>query len=346
MSAVNFLVPRSPTWDKLCALYLLVRHYLLPNSRVWNLKDLVTAGHVCIFFEKDDMTDVPANVVDVDVRHKYNKDGFGSATERVVHLCDLELPGLERLVTIINSNNKTGYLARQQGGLPWLIREMNNIGTDEPSETRRLQVIYLLWPAVELYFTTCEDDEEEKWVTTMANPFSMSNIREMTIADQPHREKWLACLNKAIRRVQDLYLEAWEEAERIRSKAVVFPVSMRTDGGQLRICEGHFITTDKTRVPSMYFKRYPEVMLLVNRRSNGNVAIFCRGKQDFESLYRALVVLESEDQWYLQETQHSPCLLNGSTSRARARTNLSRPKLIELIQQHFVHNPRSQRDND
>lgn len=326
---VVFLVPRTLTWDKLCALYLQVRSHV-PDKTFWSFSDAMQAG-INICFDEEER---PTKFVDVDVVRDYKQTGHGSATERVVKDNLIDLPGTEHLVKLLNKNNNDGLMKSVPNSLMWLIREFFNVGAEDPSHGRRVKTIDAMWPAVEVYFAACSVDEER--VNEMSNPFTLESFKTLcriAQADTKDVALWTSCYEHMFTAAIKKRAEAKQRATEIVPE--VFNV-VQTDG---RSGIGHFIQSDNTRIASEYLKSHRDVAVLVVRRRSGNVAIFCGGSQSFDDLATELDRVDA-GRWYLETRNSSPQLLNGSGTRSVPPTVLSKATLITLIQTHYRHRPR------
>lgn len=332
---VTFLVPRTLTWDKLCALYLWVRHFF-PDRIFWSFSELIRLGLADIFFDGDG--ERPAGAIDVDVLRDYKKSGHGSATEKVAQEQGLmNVPGVRCLVQLLDKNNRTGNLKSGEKSLVALIREFFNVGTENPSRERRIKTIDFMWPAVEAYFEACADHMAD--VEGLKNPFTLATFQELCDlgnVESSRTQIFLERFQQMFESAGNLREGAKERAAEI--KAGEFDVPLYPGVGSVK---GHLIESDNTRIASEYFKAHEngEPAVLVVRRKGGNVAIFCRGVQNFSDLY---VELEAREpgRWYLETRNPSPMLLNGSTSRHAEPTKLRKDELVALIQKHYQHRTR------
>jgi len=335
--ATTFLVPQSLTWDKLCALFIHMwaADGAMPPAALLN--HLKVRGHRICF---QDEGDVPEDCVDVDVIEPYNRDQrIGSATEKAVDMYGLDdLPGASRLIELMNANNRTGYLKESDHSLVALIRELNKVGTAHPSIERRLHDVAMLWIAVRVYFLA--SDIEPESVARLSNPFTVKNMvllmGKIGVADQAIIA-FQAHLDNAFAKTDNATNKAQEKALSIQP-VCRFAVKVKDRLGQH--VAGHVIQTDDTRVPAQYMREHLEVCVLVNLRRSGNVAIMCRGEQDFTLLFEAL---EGRDpgRWYLFQKQgRSPMVLNGSTSRSAPPTQISLSELVTMIIAHHEHRSR------
>lgn len=340
--AVSFLIPRSPTWDKLCALYLEVRAHT-GEQVVWDVRPLTESGRIRIVFE--DEPDIPPDVVDVDVRQKYNRDGrYGSATQRTVQRHGIDLPGMAHLVEVLNDNNRSGKLKDQPMSLVKLIRDLNNVGARTPSIAERLKVVVWLWPAVQAFFSAAEIDEA--LVVHMPHPFTLPYVRDlMALAGWEPAGQWVGMIEGRFDRVERRQAAAAGDINHVMLSADSFEVPLYRSPAEQGV-EGpasavaHWIESDNTRLAAEYWQHPRAGVLLVVRRRTGHVAVFCRGQQDFTKLYDVLNRGEP-GRWYLQSREgRSPMLLNGSTSRAAQRTGIDKRILIDMIRENYCHRPR------
>lgn len=326
---VVFLVPRTLTWDKLCALYLQVLLHC-PNRRFGSFSEVMQAGVADICFDGENR---PEKFVDVDVIRDYKRSGHGSATERVAQEHGLlDLPGVSHLLQLLNKNNSNGFLKSFPESFVWLIREFFNVGAENPSRDRRIKVIDTMWPAVEMYFAACEVDEAA--VTAMKNPFTVESFEKLCDIAQVGEMQIVYWVS----RYQSMFASAKKQGVVAQQRALdIVPETFTVTGSVPGV--GHVIESDNTRVAGQYLRENPDVAILMVRRRNGNVAIFCTGRQNFNALHAELERLEPSV-WYLETRNPSPMLLNGSTSREAAPTKLSKKMLVELIQSNHRHTPR------
>lgn len=325
-----FLVPRSLTWDKLCALYLAVAVFV--RQRGWSFKELLGTSQFDIAFDGD--SDIPADAIDLDTRKSYKDYGVGSATEKVVTDHQLDWPGVGHLVRILGVNNATGNLRNDDGSLVLLIRELFNVGAEKPSRQTRLDVVNRMWPVVEAYFLAAQANENK--VSAMANPFTLANYEHLLtlagVAPSVIRTR-VADLERASETVADRQDASRSRAVNMPLDSFEVPILGTTSKGR-----GHYVVTDDTRYAALHFKQHGDSLVLIVRRRNGNAAIFCRGQQDFTVLHQALEEMEP-GLWFHENRGEgrSPMLLNGSTSRHAESTKLSKPELIRSVQQNHRH---------
>ncbi|MEX0649411.1 MAG: hypothetical protein WD200_00230 [Candidatus Andersenbacteria bacterium] len=332
----KFLVPRTLTWDKLTALFLAV--WQLTGRMPWKFSELLCEGIAELFFE--DEKKIPGDVVDIDVREKYHGRG-GSAAEIVAK--GFNAPGLDRALSLIGINNKTGCLKTDEQSFVALIRECYKVGGENPSLIKRIAVIDLLWPCLVIYFRAAAQNEAV--VKELHNPFTLPALRKMLelcpdIGGQS-KENLLAELENQFEVQQRAADRAAEKVTRIKP-AKVFKVEGQNGPG----VEGHVLKADDMAIPAAYFRQddTKQMGVLVMVRTSGNMAIFCRGQQNFGPLFAALVAEDAPDRWHLEKRPSSPQLLNGSGSRAAERTTLTLNRVVELIQEHHHH--QSQRRGD
>ena len=338
MRSVTVLVPRTLTWDKLVA--LLLKTWCLCGRLVESFEEAAREGIVVVFDGDTPREQLPADLEDIDVLQPYNRQkDVGSATEKVVRDHGLEeLPGVRYLVEILNKNNATGYLKNDEGSLVALIREMFNIGAAKPSQSSRLGVISLLWPAATAFLKASEVDPTA--VRATGNPFTVRNVRGMLRMAGWKEASITAYCDQLDRMFQKVAKKQEAAAQKAREKPVctfevpIFGTEQKGIGG--------FVETDDTRYAGEHFRSHQNTLVLVVRRSSGNVAIFCRGEQSFESLHAALDGKEP-GLWFLDSRPTSPMLLNGSTTRSAPATALKKPEIIRLIQEHHVHRTRRMR---
>ena len=332
MSKLYFRVPRTLTFDKVVALYLWL--YCKTDKRSWSLRETLKDTGSAIVFE-DEARPTDGEIVDVDVETNYKKQNVGSATEYVVEQYGLAevLPGVDRVVALLNRNNTTGHLKSDTGSLVALIRELFNIGTDKPSHDARQRVIELLWPCVHAYFEGAARDEKK--VASWRNPFTREHYAELLTLCGQQPAGWLELLDRAFTSTEKKKETAAATASTIAAYHFDVPLYQSSGNGI-----GHYIVSDDPRVARAYLQEQLSVVLLIVRRRSGNVAIFCRGKQQFGGLYAALQKNEPGDTWYHETRYSSPMILNGSTSREKPPTSLSRDQLIATVQRHYQHRAR------
>lgn len=328
---VVFLVPRSLTWDKLCALYLAVEVFIRRHG--WSFKELLGLGLFDITFDGDD--NIPNDAIDIDTRVSYKEQGVRSATEKVITDHQLDWPGVAHLVRILGVNNATGTLRNDEGSLVLLIRELFNVGAEKPSRQTRLDVINRMWPVVEAYFLAAQANEGK--VSAMANPFTLVNYERLlclAAVPSPVIQERIADIERAFKLVTDR-----QDASKIRAVTMPFDTFDVPIMGTSSKGRGYFAESDDTRFAGLHLKEHGETLVLIVRRRNGNVAIFVRGEQDLAILAQALNDIEPS-LWFHENRGgegRSPMLLNGSTSRHAEPTRLSKPELIRMVQQHHRH---------
>lgn len=328
---IVFLVPRSLTWDKLCALYLAVAVFV--RQRGWSFKELLATEQFDVVFDGD--SNVPVDAIDIDTRVSYKEQGVGSATEKVVADHQIDWPGIAHLVRILGVNNATGNLRNDEGSLVLLLRELCNVGAEQPSRQARLDVIERMWPAVEAYFFAAAVDEEA--VQAMDNPFTLRNyesLLELIGEVPPVFHPRVADMMKAFSLVKGR-----QDASKVRATNMSLEAFDITIVGTTVKGKGHFVETDDTRYAALHFKQHYDSLVLIVQRRSGNTAIFCRGPQNFTVLYQALEELEP-GLWFHENRGgegRSPMLLNGGTSRHAEPTKLKKAELIALVQKHHRH---------
>lgn len=330
-SKTVFLVPRTLTWDKLCALWIAVAVFFRQRNK--SFKELLSTDLFDIAFDED--SNIPSDVIDIDTRKSYKDYGIGSATEKVVRDHNLDWPGVEHLVRILGVNNATGNLRNDKGSLVLLIRELFNVGAEKPSRQARIDIIERMWPVVQAYFWAAETDEAV--VVGMNNPFTLTNYERLM---------QLARLDAAtIRSRKEAMARAFEVVKSRQDTSKARAVTMPLDTFDVPIMgtsskgRGYFAESDDTRFAGLHLKEHGETLVLIVRRRSGNVAIFVRGEQDLAILAQALNDIEPS-LWFHEDRGgegRSPMLLNGSTSRHAEPTKISKPELIRLVQQHHRH---------
>ncbi|MEX1112113.1 MAG: hypothetical protein WEC84_01505 [Candidatus Andersenbacteria bacterium] len=334
----RFLVPRTLTWDKLAALFLAV--WQLTGRMPWKFSALLREGFVELFFEGD--RDVPDDVVDIDVRRKYH--GRGASASHIVAE-GLDVPGLNRALSLIGLNNKTGCLKEDEHSFVALIRECYKVGSENPSRDKRIAVISLFLPVLAVYFQAATHNEAA--VKELHNPFTLPSLRKLL--------ELCPDINEQFKQNLLAELESqFEVQERASDRTAELVANLKPDktftvqgqGGQP--LQGHVIRSDNTRIPAEYFRRKDTtgMVVLVMVRWSGHMAIFCRGQQDFSPLHQALVAADASNRWFLDTRPQSPQLLNGSTSRSAEPTTLTVCQVVELIQQHHKHQGQKQRRGD
>ncbi|MBI3251569.1 MAG: hypothetical protein HYZ62_01510 [Candidatus Andersenbacteria bacterium] len=331
---VTFLVPRSLTWDKLCALYLSVR-ITFPEHIGTIPSELIKKGLFDIHFHGD--PNRPDTFIDIDVIVDYKTTKHGSATAKVAFDGNLTDWTVTRLVQLVNQNNRDGKLKQVEHSFVQLIRDRFSVGTGNPSKARRVATVDLFWPVMNIFFQACGTGDGKLAMTAMDNPFTLAAFAELcqlANADSAQVETWTSALVREFERADDLQEFALERAAEI--EAFEFDVPLYSNAA---VAKGHFIESDNTRLASEYLSTHADVMVLVVRRSNGNVAIFCRGAQVFDDLYRELERLEPA-LWHHETRFASPMLLNGSGSRHAPATGIYRDPLIALIQRYHQHRSR------
>jgi hypothetical protein len=329
-TVVSFLVPKTLTWDKLCALWCAIYVKFGPE---------VSSDDYRICFEDED--GVPKDAIDVDVRSPYNRiEDLGSATERVARdagLTNENLPGIELLVHLLEVNNRTGCLKDGNRSIVDLIRGLYEVPRNLPPREYRIWVVTLLMQCVETYFDACAKALNQ--VEAMENPFSMTSFERMLELAGVSDEELIDVLDDQFKKVKRHRQAVFEKAGKIRPNRIFFVGVV--ESGKTMAC--HLIVTDDVEVARAYWKQNRRVGVLVIRNRKGNVTIQCNGPQSFEKLQGALVAREP-NLWFLDQRPSSPQIHNGSASRAVAPTRIRESELLDLIQQNYKHwLPESQR---
>jgi hypothetical protein len=317
-------VPTTTTWDKFSALYL----YLVYVLRRPFTPELVA-------FEDDQF--ISPDVYDIDARLKYTaeKDGqgkqkYGSATHRVAIQERIgQLPGVLELVGMLNQNNRDGFLRDADGSLVRLMREMPTVGHNVSFRDHRLSVIRLFWPVLETYFAVAERDPS--FVDRTENPFTLDGYATMLGALGRTEDQIRAALEPIKEGFRKARVRTRQAHERANAKDPVIFTVTRTDGS---FVSGHFIESDDMRIAGPYLRSH-SLAVLVIRRSTGNYAVYCKGRQSFDALHAVLELAEPGLWHHFTPEGKSPQLLNGSGSRTRPPSTITPSRLIELIQRHF-----------
>lgn len=303
----GIFLPNQPPIDKIAAVAV-VDMYVQPGIQVvgfWKTNQDPSEAQMAEWEER--------RILPIDIGSgKYHSVGSGSALERIVELLRIETDKtLDRLITIINNNNRTGYLKGGGHAISWILREAYKLGEDIGEVVDRSRHVVKLWLETSGVSCPCGAELDDRcgklWDRVCENrsTFSLAEyLHNMKIAGVPASEIY----ERAI------FFHAIEERarkeQRCAREMLSEPTNYRAFLLEQASCRGVSITTDNPYVAREVFRVMPNTCVVVCRSSKGNVDILTRGL-DMESVAEALK-RDEPDRWFYDIRIQG--ILNGTLS--------------------------------
>ncbi|MFH0952313.1 MAG: hypothetical protein V1838_03945 [Patescibacteria group bacterium] len=317
--------PKTLTWDRMCELFLLVQE-------VWN----TTLNNVVLWFEDELGTEgkFPDGIYEIGVPQKEGGKRYGSATEKIADVYNINIPGISELIRLMNKNNQTGYLKNYSQSLVLLIRRAYEVAHCESQFGHRQSVIEAFWPVVYSYFFACRKGEEAVQALLANNDavFTFKGYAELMRIEgrtETNIQDRLVSIRKIFQKVEKRQEQTEERARTIAKTS--FIIMAEGSSGQV---EGHVIRSDDNMIGHIYLKTWLEAMVLVVHSRSGHMALFFREGQDPSVL---LKVLQDEEpgKWFDGRHYNKPIILNSSASKDAAPTAHTETTIINRIQRYY-----------
>lgn len=340
--STTLLLPQAPKWDKWLTAYVYVTYVLK-----------TTLDQVRIVFHGSEP--MLAEFADIDAVRDYKSQGKGSALHVLVDTYPdlLKIPGMQRAVSLMNYNNKTGNLKNRFAHSFFdLINAAPMIEHNVPLTEHMMQIMELFWPVGELYFLACQQANRRglrEDLQVIDNPFCLDGFDALleivfsadgfTLHEQEARV--LACRDNIVYWFEKKGVRIAKSKDRAANLAPAMAFKLRQAGAEQNTFVGHVINTDDKRVSGFYFNYNQGVVMLVIRQRTGRWAILTRGNADLSKLTDVLNAIEP-GKWYHEQRYKSPMVLNGSESRKAEPSAITPTELVALITEHVRHRTRHQ----
>lgn len=324
-------MPERPTFDKICALFILMEAeglVYLSDMKLYSVSDDNDPTVRRLEKEGYYLLDVGKN--------KYQRRGTGSAVETVCRDFNVTDPILLSFVEVANRNNASGYLKAFPHSVVYLLREAYKVG-EKPVEV--IERVLIVLDA----HLRAKRTPKRKWegppkevagllekVGKNYDPFTLSRfIREAWIAGfevgeiKQEIEWWLRL---------EAYVQGRQKFEKRKAEEI-----KRLEFTFLNTLSGCWVNSDDTMLARALWPQGYSVVVV--KRSTGNVAILTR-KQDHLDVSRLCEFLNTHDREqqgkdvWVYDPNIQACL-NGSHGWRMPRTRLSQAEIIAAIQQHI-----------